>query len=191
MGFAVLANLFYVPNMFGIKSLIDKEIQVGVKKAYIATYGAFKDRYIQKALLNADSLFHQLYKNDKSFNKITRTIFVIDIIVTFSASADTTGTVFEAAILWIAKYPKLQKEICQELLQCSGQNTFDRFRSPLLSQPNFIGLKQDCIYELAFSSVMKCHVDHKKDVLNNNACSSNTTMLEGITGRLRMKKINH
>ena len=132
MGFAILANLFYVPNIFGIKTRFDKKIKTGFKKAYIATYDAMNDRYIKDALLNydpsRDSLFDQLYKNVQNFHEITRTMFVSDIIVTFSASTDTTGTVLEAAILWLAKYPKLQEEIYQELLQYSRQNTFDRFR---------------------------------------------------------------
>ena len=35
---------------------------------------------------------------------------------------------------------------------------------------------------------MKCHVDNRNDLFNNNVCY--TAMLEGIAERLRMKKID-
>ena len=48
----------------------------------------------------------------------------------------------------------------------------ERFRCPeVLFKPNFIGLEQDGIHKLTFSSIMKCHVDIRKDLYNNIVCS--------------------
>ena len=44
----------------------------------------------------------------------------------------------------------------------------ERFRAPeTLFQPNFIGLEQEGIHKLTFSSIMKCDVDIRKDLYNN------------------------
>ena len=43
---------------------------------------------------------------------------------------------------------------------------FERFQCPeVLFKPNFIGLEQDGIHKLIFSSIMKCDID-----INNNVC---------------------
>merc|ERR1712154_569601 len=44
----------------------------------------------------------------------------------------------------------------------------ERFRAPeTLFQPNFIGLEQEGIQKLTFSSIMKCDVDIRKDLYGN------------------------
>ena len=61
-----------------------------------------------------------------------------------------------------------------------------RFRGPqVLFKPDFIGLEQDGVHKLTFSSIMKCDVDIRKDLYFNIVCSSGTTMFEGIAERLQ------
>ena len=44
----------------------------------------------------------------------------------------------------------------------------ERFRAPeTLFKPNFIGLEQEGIHKLTFSSIIKCDVDIRKDLYNN------------------------
>lgn len=44
----------------------------------------------------------------------------------------------------------------------------ERFRAPeVLFKPNFIGLEQEGIHKLSFSSIMKCDVDIRKDLYGN------------------------
>ena len=62
----------------------------------------------------------------------------------------------------------------------------ERFRCPeVLFKPNFIGLEQDGIHKLTFSSIMKCDVDIRKDLYNNIVCSGGTTVFEGIAEKLQ------
>jgi actin-related protein len=62
----------------------------------------------------------------------------------------------------------------------------ERFRCPeVLFQPNFIGLEQEGIHKLTFSSIMKCDVDIRKDLYNNIVMSGGTTMFGGIAERMQ------
>jgi len=62
----------------------------------------------------------------------------------------------------------------------------ERFRCPeVLFKPNFIGLEQEGIHKLTFSSIMKCDVDIRKDLYNNIVMSGGTTMFNGIAERVQ------
>jgi actin beta/gamma 1 len=62
----------------------------------------------------------------------------------------------------------------------------ERFRAPeTLFQPNFIGLEQEGIHKLTFSSIMKCDVDIRKDLYGNVVMSGGTTMYQGIPERVQ------
>jgi len=62
----------------------------------------------------------------------------------------------------------------------------ERFRAPeVLFQPQFIGLEQEGIHKLTFSSIMKCDVDIRKDLYGNIVMSGGTTMYQGIPERVQ------
>jgi len=62
----------------------------------------------------------------------------------------------------------------------------ERFRCPeVLFKPNFIGLEQEGVHKLTFSSIMKCDVDIRKDLYNNIVMSGGTTMFSGIAERMQ------
>jgi len=62
----------------------------------------------------------------------------------------------------------------------------ERFRCPeVLFRPNFIGLEQEGIHRLTFSSIMKCDVDIRKDLYNNVVLSGGSTMFNGIGERIQ------
>jgi len=62
----------------------------------------------------------------------------------------------------------------------------ERFRAPeCLFQPNFIGLEQEGIHKLTFTSIMKCDVDIRKDLYGNVVMSGGTTMYQGIPERVQ------
>jgi len=61
----------------------------------------------------------------------------------------------------------------------------ERFRCPeVLFQPSLIGMEQDGIHQLTYSSIMKCDVDIRKDLYGNTVLSGGTTMYDGIADRL-------
>merc|ERR1719195_2143877 len=62
----------------------------------------------------------------------------------------------------------------------------ERFRAPeALFQPQFLGLEQEGIHKLTFSSIMKCDVDIRKDLYGNIVMSGGTTMYQGIPERVQ------
>jgi len=62
----------------------------------------------------------------------------------------------------------------------------ERFRAPeVLFKPNFIGLEQEGVHKLTFSSIMKCDVDIRKDLYNNIVMSGGTTISNGIAERMQ------
>jgi actin beta/gamma 1 len=62
----------------------------------------------------------------------------------------------------------------------------ERFRAPeVLFQPNFIGLEQEGIHKLTFTSIMKCDVDIRKDLYGNVVMSGGTTMYQNIPERVQ------
>jgi actin beta/gamma 1 len=62
----------------------------------------------------------------------------------------------------------------------------ERFRAPeVLFQPNFIGLDQEGIHKLTFTSIMKCDVDIRKDLYGNVVMSGGTTMYQNIPERVQ------
>jgi len=62
----------------------------------------------------------------------------------------------------------------------------ERFRAPeVLFQPQFIGLEQEGIHKLTFSSIMKCDVDIRKDLYGNIVMSGGTTMYKNIPERVQ------
>jgi actin beta/gamma 1 len=62
----------------------------------------------------------------------------------------------------------------------------ERFRCPeVLFKPNLIGLEQEGIDKLTFTSIMKCDVDIRKDLYQNIVMSGGTTMYSGIPERVQ------
>eukprot|EP01084_Bolivina_argentea_P079771 144622_1 len=52
-------------------------------------------------------------------------------------------------------------------------------------KPNFLGLEQEGIHKLTFSSIMKCDVDIRKDLYGNVVMSGGTTKYNGIPERVQ------
>merc|ERR1711971_473541 len=64
----------------------------------------------------------------------------------------------------------------------------ERFRAPeALFQPQFLGLEQEGVHKLTFSSIMKCDVDIRKDLYGNIVMSGGTTMYNGIPERVQQE----
>jgi len=62
----------------------------------------------------------------------------------------------------------------------------ERFRCPeVLFRPSLIGIEQEGIHKLTFSSIMKCDVDIRKDLYANIVLSGGTTMFQYIDVRLK------
>merc|ERR1712109_207469 len=67
----------------------------------------------------------------------------------------------------------------------------ERFRAPeALFQPQFLGLEQEGIHKLTFTSIMKCGVDIRKDLYGNVVMSGGTTMYPGIADRMQKEITN-
>merc|ERR1712173_573417 len=67
----------------------------------------------------------------------------------------------------------------------------ERFRAPeALFQPQFLGLEQEGIHKLTFSSIMKCDVDIRKDLYGNVVISGGTTMFHGLPERVQKEVKN-
>jgi len=67
----------------------------------------------------------------------------------------------------------------------------ERFRAPeALFQPQFLGLEQEGIHKLTFSSIMKCDVDIRKDLYGNIVMSGGTTMYKNIPERVQQEVKN-
>merc|ERR1712198_596009 len=63
-------------------------------------------------------------------------------------------------------------------------------KSEALIQPQFLGLEQEGIHKLTFSSIMKCDVDIRKDLYGNVVMSGGTTMYQGIPERVQKEVKN-
>jgi len=62
----------------------------------------------------------------------------------------------------------------------------ERFRCPeSLFQPSFIGMESMGIHETAYTSIMKCDIDIRKDLFANVVLSGGTTMYPGIADRMQ------
>ena len=62
----------------------------------------------------------------------------------------------------------------------------ERFRSSeILFKPNIIGIDQQGIHKLIFSSIMTCNVDFRKHLYSNILISGGTTMTHGISKRIQ------
>jgi len=61
----------------------------------------------------------------------------------------------------------------------------ERFRcSEVLFQPSLIGMEQEGVQQLLYTSVMKCDVDIRKDLYSNIVLSGGSSMFPGIKERL-------
>merc|ERR1719190_220928 len=57
----------------------------------------------------------------------------------------------------------------------------ERFRCPeVLFKPSKVGLEDEGIHQLTYSSIMKCDVDIRKDLYANIVMSGGSTMFPGI-----------
>jgi len=62
----------------------------------------------------------------------------------------------------------------------------ERFRAPeILFAPTMIGMEQDGVHKLTFSSIMKCDVDIRRDLYANIVMSGGSTMYPGIADRMK------
>jgi len=62
----------------------------------------------------------------------------------------------------------------------------ERFRCPeSLFQPSFLGMESMGVQETAFTSIMKCDIDIRKDLFANVVMSGGTTMYPGIADRMQ------
>ncbi len=61
----------------------------------------------------------------------------------------------------------------------------ERFRCPeALFQPSFLGMENAGIHESVYSSIQKCDIDIRKDLLGNVVLSGGSSMFPGITDRM-------
>jgi actin-related protein len=64
----------------------------------------------------------------------------------------------------------------------------ERFRCPeTMFQPAFIGVESEGIHKLAFTSIMKCDVDIRKDLYNNVVMSGGSTMFPNVAERMQQE----
>jgi len=62
----------------------------------------------------------------------------------------------------------------------------ERFRTPeVLWKPDTIGLEEEGIHKLTYTSIMKCDVDIRKELYSNIVMSGGTTMFPGIADRMK------
>ncbi|KAF6769412.1 hypothetical protein AHF37_12789 [Paragonimus kellicotti] len=62
----------------------------------------------------------------------------------------------------------------------------ERFRCPeAMFQPSFLGLECAGLHETAYTSIMKCDVDIRKDLYANIVLSGGSTMFPGIADRMQ------
>jgi len=62
----------------------------------------------------------------------------------------------------------------------------ERFRCPeALFQPSFIGMESMGVHETAYTSIMKCDIDIRKDLFANVVMSGGTTMYPGVADRMQ------
>merc|ERR1712221_44511 len=62
----------------------------------------------------------------------------------------------------------------------------ERFRAPeALFQPSFLGMESAGVHETAYTSIMKCDIDIRKDLFANIVMSGGTTMYAGIADRMQ------
>merc|ERR1712128_2679 len=62
----------------------------------------------------------------------------------------------------------------------------ERFRAPeALFQPSFIGTESSGVHETAYTSIMKCDIDIRKDLFANIVMSGGSTMYAGIADRMQ------
>jgi len=62
----------------------------------------------------------------------------------------------------------------------------ERFRAPeALFQPSFLGMESGGIHEFLHTSILKCDIDIRKDLLANIVMSGGTTMYAGIADRMQ------
>jgi len=62
----------------------------------------------------------------------------------------------------------------------------ERFRCPeVIFQPSFIGMENEGVHKLTFSSIMKCDVDIRRDLYANIVMSGGSTMFPGIADRMK------
>jgi len=65
-----------------------------------------------------------------------------------------------------------------------------RFRTPeALFQPTKVGLEDEGIHQLVYTSIMKCDVDIRKDLYANTVLSGGSTMYPGIQERMEKEVI--
>jgi len=65
-----------------------------------------------------------------------------------------------------------------------------RFRTPeALFQPTKVGLEDEGIHQLVYTSIMKCDVDIRKDLYANTVLSGGSTMYPGIQARMEKEVI--
>ncbi|EFC44574.1 hypothetical protein NAEGRDRAFT_60612 [Naegleria gruberi] len=61
----------------------------------------------------------------------------------------------------------------------------ERFRcTEVLFQPNFVGMEDAGVHEIAFNSIGKCDIDIRKELFGNVVLSGGTTLFEGIAERM-------
>ncbi|XP_078662186.1 actin, cytoplasmic-like [Branchiostoma floridae x Branchiostoma belcheri] len=62
----------------------------------------------------------------------------------------------------------------------------ERFRCPeTLFQPSLVGKESPGIHETTYNTIMKCHVEFRKELYTNIVLAGGSTMFEGLAGRLR------
>ena len=62
----------------------------------------------------------------------------------------------------------------------------ERFRAPeSMFQPSFLGMESAGVHEIVHTSIMRCDIDIRKDLLANVVMSGGTTMYAGIADRMQ------
>ena len=110
-------NIF---DLFGDLNLLKKQTQIAYDALDVYVKNAIKHHNSNN---DKDSLFDQfyiatlqMYGNDE-LNEIEYQMFLSDIFVMFIAGTDTTAFNNECAILYLAKYPQMQNDLYNELIE--------------------------------------------------------------------------
>lgn len=124
-------------------------------------------------------------------NQLTRIFKDVGVDFTTSAEREIVRTIKEKLCYVSKDYEEnLKSEVKPETYELPDGQIInvgaERYKAPeILFQPKLCGKELNGIHETTYSSIMKCDVDIRKDLYNNIVLSGGTTMLEGLSDRLK------